>query len=56
MDTLAHLVGDGQMLVALDSCEHLLDACAALIDALLVACPALALLASAGSRSGWQAR
>jgi hypothetical protein len=26
MDALAHLVGDGQMLVVLDNCEHLLDA------------------------------
>ena len=41
MDTLLRFVGDRQMLVVLDNCEHLLDACAALIVGLLGACPAV---------------
>ena len=46
MDTLARFIGDHQMLVVLDNCEHQLDACAALVVALLGACPALTLLAT----------
>ncbi len=46
MDTLARFIGDRQMLVVLDNCEHLLDACAVLIVALLRSCPALTLLAT----------
>jgi predicted ATPase/class 3 adenylate cyclase/DNA-binding CsgD family transcriptional regulator len=44
MDTLTRFVADGQMLVVLDNCEHLLDASAALTVALLEACPGLTLL------------
>jgi predicted ATPase/class 3 adenylate cyclase/DNA-binding CsgD family transcriptional regulator len=44
MDTLTRFVADGQMLVVLDNCEHLLDASAALMVALLEACPGLTLL------------
>ena len=33
MDTLIRFIGDRQMLVVLDNCEHLLDACAALVVA-----------------------
>ena len=44
METLLRFIGDRQMLVVLDNCEHLLDACAALIVALLGACPGLTLL------------
>ena len=40
------LLGDRQMLVVLDNCEHLLDACAALAVELLGACPGLTLLAT----------
>ena len=46
MDTLIRFVGDRQMLMVLDNCEHLLDASAALVVALLGACPALTLLAT----------
>jgi predicted ATPase/class 3 adenylate cyclase/DNA-binding NarL/FixJ family response regulator len=46
MDTLLRFVGDRQMLVVLDNCEHLLDASAALIVALLEACSALTVLAT----------
>ena len=35
MDTLLRFIGDRQMLVVLDNCEHLLDASAALVAALL---------------------
>ena len=44
MDTLTRFIGDHQMLVVLDNCEHLLDASAALTAALLAACPAIDLL------------
>jgi predicted ATPase/DNA-binding CsgD family transcriptional regulator len=44
IDTLTHFVADGQMLVVLDNCEHLLDASAALTVALLEGCPGLTLL------------
>ncbi len=44
METLLRFIGDRQMLVVLDNCEHLLDACAALIVDLLGACPGLTLL------------
>jgi predicted ATPase/class 3 adenylate cyclase/DNA-binding CsgD family transcriptional regulator len=46
MDTLTRFIGDHQMLVVLDNCEHLLDASAALTAALLGACPALTFLAT----------
>ena len=46
MDTVTRFVGDGQMLVVLDNCEHLLDATAALIVGLLAACSRSTLLAT----------
>src|SRR6516225_4682840 len=46
MDTLVGFVRDRQVLVVLDSCEHLLDACAALVIALLRAAPRLTALAT----------
>jgi hypothetical protein len=46
MDTLLSFVGDRQMLMVLDNCEHLLDACAALMAALLAACARLRILAT----------
>jgi predicted ATPase/class 3 adenylate cyclase/DNA-binding CsgD family transcriptional regulator len=46
MDTLLRFVGDRQLLVVLDNCEHLLDACAELVVALLGAAPRLTLLAT----------
>jgi predicted ATPase/DNA-binding CsgD family transcriptional regulator len=46
MDTLTGFLGDDQMLVVLDNCEHLLDASAALIVALFGPCPGLTLLAT----------
>jgi predicted ATPase/class 3 adenylate cyclase/DNA-binding CsgD family transcriptional regulator len=46
MDTLLRFIRHRQMLVVLDSCEHLLDACAALAGELLRDCPGLTLLAT----------
>jgi predicted ATPase/class 3 adenylate cyclase/DNA-binding CsgD family transcriptional regulator len=45
-DALVRLIGDGQMLLVLDNCEHLLDASAALIVGMLGGCPALTLVAT----------
>ena len=45
-DNLVRFVGDSQLLIVMDNCEHLLDACADLIGALLSACPSLTLLAT----------
>ena len=39
MDTLLRFIGDRQMLLVLDNCEHLLDASAALVVALLGGLP-----------------
>ena len=44
MDAIVRFVGDRQMLVVLDNCEHLLDATAGLAVRLLKACPAVTLL------------
>jgi predicted ATPase/DNA-binding CsgD family transcriptional regulator len=43
-DTLIRSVGDRQLLIVLDNCEHLLDATASLVRDLLGACPELRLL------------
>ena len=46
VETLVRFVGDRQMLMVLDNCEHLLDAVATLAAELLAACPGLRLLAT----------
>ncbi|MBV9720506.1 MAG: LuxR family transcriptional regulator, partial [Mycobacterium sp.] len=46
METLTRFVGDRQVLLVLDNCEHLLDASAALTVALLEGNPRLTLLAT----------
>jgi predicted ATPase/DNA-binding CsgD family transcriptional regulator len=46
VDTLVSFVGDRQMLLLLDNCEHLLDSCAALVNMLLGACTNLTVLAT----------
>ena len=46
IETLVRFVGDRQMLMVLDNCEHLLDAVASLATELLAACPGLQLLAT----------
>jgi predicted ATPase/class 3 adenylate cyclase/DNA-binding NarL/FixJ family response regulator len=45
-DTLLRFIGNQQMLMVLDNCEHLLDATAALTTALLGGCPRLTALAT----------
>ncbi|MGB9225754.1 ATP-binding protein, partial [Mycobacterium sp.] len=45
-DAIVRFIGDRQMLVLLDNCEHLLDACAELAVGVLGACPRLTLLAT----------
>jgi len=52
MDTLLRFIGDRQMLVVLDNCEHLLDASAELVVALLGAAPGLTLLATSREAIG----
>jgi predicted ATPase len=52
MDTLTRFIGDRQVLVVMDNCEHLLDACAALIVALVGACAGLTLLATSREAIG----
>jgi predicted ATPase/class 3 adenylate cyclase/DNA-binding CsgD family transcriptional regulator len=46
MDTLKRFIGDRQMLIVVDNCEHLLDGCASLIAALLATCAGLTVLAT----------
>jgi predicted ATPase/DNA-binding CsgD family transcriptional regulator len=45
-DTLADVLGDRQLLLVLDNCEHLLEASARLVDELLDSCPSLRILAT----------
>ncbi|HTM85166.1 MAG TPA: adenylate/guanylate cyclase domain-containing protein, partial [Mycobacterium sp.] len=52
LDTVIRFVGDRQMLLVLDNCEHLLDAVASLIVELLGGCPALTLLATSREPTG----
>jgi predicted ATPase/class 3 adenylate cyclase/DNA-binding CsgD family transcriptional regulator len=52
MDTLTRFVGERQMLVVLDNCEHLLDASASLVVALLGAAEKLTLLATSREAIG----
>ena len=43
-ETVMRSIGDRELLMVLDNCEHLLDASAELIETLLAACPRLTLL------------
>jgi predicted ATPase/class 3 adenylate cyclase/DNA-binding CsgD family transcriptional regulator len=52
MDTIVRFVGDRQMLLVLDNCEHLLDASAALIVAALEAGAGLTLLTTSREQIG----
>ena len=51
-DALLRFIGDRQMLLVLDNCEHLLDATAALAGAVLRACPAVTVLATSREAIG----
>ena len=44
MDTVVRFIGERQLLLVLDNCEHLLDSSAELMLALLGACPGLTLM------------
>ena len=46
VSTLVEAVGERNMLVLLDNCEHVIDACAKLADTLLRDCPNIRLLAT----------
>ena len=52
MDTVVRFVGDRQMLMVLDNCEHLLEATASLAFELFGACSALRLLATSREPTG----
>ena len=45
-DQLCQVLGDRQLLVVLDNCEHVLDAATALVDTVLRRCPAVTVLAT----------
>lgn len=45
-ETLAEAIGEKEILLVLDNCEHLLEACSRLVVALLKACPGLRILAT----------
>ena len=46
MDTIVRSIGERELLVVLDNCEHLLDASAELIQTLVGACSNVTLLAT----------
>lgn len=46
LDTLLDALGDKEMLLVVDNCEHLVDAAARLAEALLSSCPRLRVLAT----------
>ncbi|OBJ55333.1 LuxR family transcriptional regulator [Mycobacterium sp. 1423905.2] len=52
IDTLVRFIGDRDVLVVLDNCEHLIAACAALTAELLGACPQLTILATSRAPIG----
>jgi predicted ATPase/class 3 adenylate cyclase/DNA-binding CsgD family transcriptional regulator len=52
MDALLRFIGDRQMLLVLDNCEHLLDASASLVVALLGGCPAVTFVATSREAIG----
>jgi class 3 adenylate cyclase len=45
-ETLIDKIGDQELLLVLDNCEHMIEACAQLVDALLRVCPELRILAT----------
>jgi non-specific serine/threonine protein kinase len=50
LDTITNYLGEKQVLVVLDNCEHLIEECAHVLDSLLRHCPKLVVLAT--SREG----
>ena len=54
LETLLEALGDKEMLLVVDNCEHLAEAAAHLADALLSVCPKLRILAT--GRSPWPSK
>ena len=52
VETLAEQLGNRQLLLVLDNCEHLIQACAELAERLLHACPRLRILATSREALG----
>jgi predicted ATPase/DNA-binding SARP family transcriptional activator len=50
VDRIVDVVGDDEMVLLLDNCEHVLDAAAAVVDGLLVGCPHLRVVATSRER------
>lgn len=53
LDSLANFIGEKEILLVLDNCEHLLDACSHLARALLAECPNLRILATSREALGF---
>ena len=51
-DTLVEVLGDRQLLLVLDNCEHLVEAAAGLVDRLLDSCPGVRILATSREALG----
>ena len=51
-DTLADVLGDRQLLLVVDNCEHLVEAAARLVDRLLDSCPRVRILATSREALG----
>ena len=51
-DTLADVLGDRQLLLVVDNCEHLVGATARLVDKLLDSCPGVRILATSREALG----
>ena len=51
-DTLVEILGDKQLLLVLDNCEHLVEAAAGLVDGLLDSCPRVRILATSREALG----
>ena len=51
-DTLVEVLGDRQMLLVVDNCEHLIGAAARLVDKLLDSCPGVRILATSREALG----
>jgi predicted ATPase/DNA-binding SARP family transcriptional activator/Tfp pilus assembly protein PilF len=52
LDGIFEYLHDKQLLLVLDSCEHLIDDCAALVERLLVDCPEVTILATSREALG----
>jgi len=52
LDAAAAAIGGERVLLVLDNCEHLVEACATAAEALLLACPALVVLATSREALG----